>query len=296
MSRRRYDLIVTNRATGALHRFTVSLGFAAIVLTAAIGAPLGWLAHTGWDIHAELMRLRLNNARLEIENAGYRATAQDLVGNIASLRVVLDDLAARTPLDVSRVQMSVERLPAALAASLQPDASVPVAGQTFSSLRHLLDSLDRELQVVRRGVALREALAEATPTLWPVSGWVSAGYGYRRHPFTGEREHHPAIDISTRPGEPIYATATGLVAKAHRSGNYGNLVEIRHGFGLATRFGHLSAFAVQEGDTVQRGDLIGYAGATGRATGNHVHYEVWVHGRTINPLRLINPADTLAAN
>ncbi len=296
MIRRRYAFIVADRATGATRRFTMSVGLALLLMTVAVGAPLGWVYHAGWDAHAELVRLRLSKARLEIENAGYRATATNLVANIASLQTVIDDLAARTPLDVMRVRASVERLPAAVAASLRPNASVPVAGQTFGNLRHLLDSLNRELQVVRRGVALREALVEATPSLWPVDGWVSAGYGYRRDPFTGGRDHHPAIDISTRPGEPVYATATGLVVEAKRNGAYGNLVEINHGFGLVTRYGHLSRFAVEPGETVERGALIGRAGATGRATGNHVHYEIWVNGRTINPLRLISPTDTLAAN
>ena len=296
MIRRRYALIVADRATGATRRFTVSVGLALIVMTVLVGAPLGWVYNTGWDAHMELVRLRLSNARLEIENAGYRATATDLVANIATLQTVVDDLAARTPLDVMRVRASVERLPAALAASLRPDAAVPIAGRTFGNLRHLLESLNRELQVVRRGVALREALVEATPSLWPADGWVSAGYGYRRDPFTGHRDHHPAIDISTRPGEPVYATATGLVVEAGRNGAYGNLVEINHGFGLITRYGHLARFAVRPGDTVERGALIGHAGATGRATGNHVHYEIRVNGRTINPLRLISPTDTLAAN
>lgn len=296
MIRRRYALIVADRATGATRRFTVSVGLALIAVTVAVGAPLGWVLHSGWDAHMEIVRLRLSNARLEIENAGYRASATDLVANIASLQAVIDNLAARTPLDVVRVRASVDRLPSALAASLRPNASIPIASQTFGSLRHLLDSLSRELQVVRRGVALREALAEATPSLWPADGWVSAGYGYRRDPFTGHRDYHPAIDISTRPGEPVYATAMGLVVEAKRNGAYGNLVEISHGFGLITRYGHLSTFAVKPGDTVERGALIGRAGATGRATGNHVHYEVWVNGRTVNPLRLISPTDTLAAN
>ncbi len=296
MIRRRYAFIVAERATGTIHRFTVSVGLALLITTVAVGAPLGWVLQAGWDAHAEILRLRLSNARLEIENSGYRATATNLIRNITSLQAVLDDLAARTPLDVIRVRSTVERLPARLAASLRPNASIPVANQTFGDLSDLLDSLGRELQVVRRGVALREALADATPTLWPVDGWVSAGYGYRRDPFTGARDHHPAIDISTRPGEPVHATATGLVASAKRNGAYGNLVEISHGFGLITRYGHLATFAVRPGDTVQRGDLIGYAGATGRATGNHVHYEIWVNGRTVNPLRLISPADALAAN
>lgn len=296
MLRRRYAFIVADRATGTIHRFTVSVGLALLVMTAAVGVPLGWVLQAGWDAHGEILRLRLSTARLEIENSGYRAAATNLMDNITSLQAVIDDLAARTPLDVMRVRATVERLPATLAASLRPDAPIQIAGQTFGNLRHLLDSLDRELRVVRRGVARREALAEATPTLWPADGWVSAGYGYRRDPFTGDREHHPAIDISTRPGEPVYATAAGLVDSAKRNGAYGNLVELNHGFGLLTRYGHLATFAVQPGDTVQRGDLIGYAGATGRATGNHVHYEVWVNGRTVNPLRLISPTDTLAAN
>ena len=296
MIRRRYAFIVADRATGAVRRFSVSAALVAIVTTAAVGMPLGWVLHAGWGAHIEILGLRLDNARLEIENSDYRATTRELVGNIASIQAIIDDLAARTPLDALRVRATTERLPATLAAALRPNVAGPVPGQTFGNLRRLLDSLNDKLEAVRHGVAFREALAEATPTLWPVDGWVSASYGYRRDPFTGVRDHHPAIDISTRPGEPVYATATGLVSSARRNGAYGNLVEISHGFGLNTRYGHLSTFAVRSGDTVERGDLIGHAGATGRATGNHVHYEVWVNGRTINPLRLISPTDALAAN
>lgn len=295
MIRRRYALIVADRATGSTRRFTVSAGLALIVLTAAAGLPLGWLYHTGGDAYAEIARLRLSNARLEIENSGYRATAANLLANITSLQTLVDDLSARTPFDVMRVRASVERLPA-LAASLRPNAAAPIAGQTFDNLGHLLSSLNQELQGVRRGVALREAFAEAVPSLWPVDGWVSSGFGYRRDPFTGRRDLHRAVDISTRRGEPVLATAAGRVVEAGRNGDYGNLVEISHGFGLFTRYGHLSAFDVQAGDTVERGSVIGRAGGTGRATGNHVHYEVRVNGRPINPLRLISPADTLAAN
>ena len=296
MIRRRYAFIVADRATGAVRRFSVSAALVAIVTTAAVGIPAGWILHTGWDAHVEILRLRLDNARLEIENSDYRGTTQQLVGNIASIQEIIDDLAARTPLDALRVRATTERLPARLAAALRPNVAGPVPGQTFGNLRRLLDSLNDKLEAVRHGVAFREALAEATPTLWPVDGWVSASYGYRRDPFTGVRDHHPAIDISARPGEPVYATGAGLVASAKRNGAYGNLVEINHGFGLTTRYGHLRTFAVRSGDTVERGDLIGHAGATGRATGNHVHYEVWVNGRTINPLRLISPTDALAAN
>ena len=160
-------------------------------------------------------------------------------------------------------------------------------GRAFDVLDGLLGTLERKLDVLRQGVAYREALAAATPALWPADGWISGTYGYRSDPFTGLRDFHAAVDISTRKGQPVYAPATGRVMSAASNGAYGNLVELDHGFGLTTRYGHLSGFAVRVGETVRRGQLIGYVGATGRATGSHVHYEVWVNGRTINPMRLL---------
>ena len=152
-------------------------------------------------------------------------------------------------------------------------------GRAFDVLDGLLGTLERKLDVIRQGVAYREALAAATPALWPADGWISGTYGYRSDPFTGLRDFHAAVDISTRKGQPVYAPATGRVMSAASNGAYGNLVELDHGFGLTTRYGHLSGFAVRVGETVRRGQLIGYVGATGRATGSHVHYEVWVNGR-----------------
>lgn len=296
MMRRRYAFIVADRATGAVRRFTVSVGLAIIVATFAVGVPLGWILHAGHGSQAENLRLRLTNARLELEISEYRTAASELVGSTSSLQTLIDNLAARTPFDALRLRETVEKLPASLSSALRPNVPGPVNGRTFDNLHRTLAALEEELHVVRRGVAFREAIVEATPILWPADGWVSAPYGNRRDPFTGLPDYHPAIDISTRSGEPVYATAKGLVATAHRSGDYGNLIEIDHGFGLITRYGHLSRFTVRAGDTVERGDVIGHVGSTGRATGSHVHYEVQVRGRHINPLRLISPVDTLAAN
>ena len=93
------------------------------------------------------------------------------------------------------------------------------------------------------------------------------------------------------PGEPVYATANGTVDTAEASGAYGNMVVLSHGFGIATRYAHLARFAVKAGDQVRRGDVVGFAGATGRATGDHLHYEVLIYGRQLNPLQfLLNSA------
>ena len=192
---------------------------------------------------------------------------------------------------------SMSQLPASTKINT-PHTSAETEDQIASmgQIQSLLGSLDNRLTLIRRGVAYREALAEATPVIWPADGWISATYGYRTDPFTGARAFHPAVDISTRKGQPVYATATGRVFSARRNGAYGNLVELDHGFGLTTRYGHLAEFAVSVGDTVQRGDVIGYAGATGRATGYHVHYEVWSNGQTVNPMSLLAETSLPAAN
>ena len=301
MTRRRYSFIIADRASGIVQRFTVQSRSTALVIAAILAIPIGCTLNAGWQAQAEIDRLKLQNARLEIENSSYRATASELMSNISSVQAAMSNLADRSQVDPA-LRHSLDRLPN----DFQVDArggllmlrSVGVASPRYALdlLSDLLLTLDNRLQVIRHGVARREALAEATPIIWPAAGWISGSYGYRPDPFTGEQDFHAAVDISTRKGQPVYATATGRILSASRSGNYGNLVKIDHGFDLATRYGHLSEFAVEVGDTVRRGDVIGFVGATGRATGYHVHYEVWANGRTLNPMRLLAETRPVAAN
>jgi murein DD-endopeptidase MepM/ murein hydrolase activator NlpD len=175
-------------------------------------------------------------------------------------------------------------------AMLSPEttpASFSTAERTFGLLKGVLTSLESHLNIVRHNVEKREALMNATPSIWPIHGWLSAGFGMRNDPFTGERDFHPGLDISADKGTPILATADGVVELAAPAGDYGNLVVVNHGYGLVTRYGHLSKFAVWAGKEVRRGELLGYVGATGRATGPHLHYEILANGKLMNPLQLL---------
>ena len=120
-----------------------------------------------------------------------------------------------------------------------------------------------------------------------MAGWLSSGFGNRRDPFTGGEGFHPGLDISADAGEAVIAPGDGVVESASVNGNYGNLVVIDHGFGITTRYGHLSRFAVTAGQQIHRGDVIGYVGSTGRSTSPHLHYEIWINGQLTNPLRLL---------
>ena len=133
----------------------------------------------------------------------------------------------------------------------------------------------------------REELA-ATPSIPPVIGRVSSHYSFSRaNPVTGVTSPHLAIDIVARWGTPFVATALGRVTFAGRKDGYGNMVEIDHGFGLRTRYGHASKLYVRAGQQVRRGEVIGEVGSSGSSTGSHVHYEVHRNGRPVNPSNYI---------
>jgi murein DD-endopeptidase MepM/ murein hydrolase activator NlpD len=157
----------------------------------------------------------------------------------------------------------------------------------FGLLREILEGIEHRLTSVRTDVDRRNALAAATPSIWPAHGWLSSIVGSRKDPFTGDADYHQGLDISADHGSPVYATADGTVRHAAREGAYGNLITIDHGYGLETRYGHLSKYDVKPGAKVKRGDIVGRVGSTGRATGPHLHYEVRVNGRLLNPLQLL---------
>lgn len=124
------------------------------------------------------------------------------------------------------------------------------------------------------------------PSLIPITTnrGMSSSFGLRVHPVLGGMRMHKGIDLPASTGTPIHATADGIVSKANWSGGYGLCVELEHGANMETRYGHMSRIAVAEGQSVRKGDVIGYVGSTGRSTGSHLHYEVRIAGEAVNPI------------
>ena len=130
----------------------------------------------------------------------------------------------------------------------------------------------------------QQTLLNFTPSVWPVRGWISSRFGYRVSPFTGRRELHKGLDIVNRAGTPVVVTADGQVVFAGYKGGYGKMVIVDHGLGKVTKYGHLSKIDVRNGDSVIRGQELGRLGNTGRSTGPHLHYEVVLNGKAVNPV------------
>lgn len=156
----------------------------------------------------------------------------------------------------------------------------------------------RELFVSWRRLEQLEQGVTAIPSAQPLrsSSNLTSGFGVRSDPFRGRAAMHGGIDLAGPAGTPVYATADGIVARSEwNSGGYGNLVEINHGEGIQTRYGHLSRLIARPGQRVRRGELVGLMGSTGRSTGNHLHYEVRIDGRAVNPVPFMQSNDMLVA-
>ena len=154
----------------------------------------------------------------------------------------------------------------------------------LAGLQEVIKTKDASLKDLKNQLEERNQKISRTPSIWPTEGDITSRFGWRQSPFGYGSDWHPGVDIATAMGTPIHATAAGVVTNAGWYGGYGRYVEIDHGDGYVTAYGHHSAIAVATGQHVNKGDVIAYVGNSGMSTGPHVHYEVRVNGREVNPM------------
>lgn len=179
-------------------------------------------------------------------------------------------------------------------ASAARGAAAPQQGDRVSLLRRAAERLGHVADA--RALSLKELVQEledkhqrlaASPAIWPARGWLTSGFGARISPFTGRRQFHAGIDIASAPGTQVVAPASGRVEFVGAKGPLGNCVQIDHGYGIVTQYGHNQKILVKRGDVVERGQVIARVGNTGRSTGPHLHYTVEVNGKAVNPIDFI---------
>ena len=295
----RYSIIVANRRTGVVRRLTVSLR--SVLGAALVAGAVPMLLSVGASRKASWQRTSLETevAALRTENAAMRSATGALTSQLSSLQTVVNDLSNLAPSATENSAMS--RLPRRLQQSalggLSPEAArTAFAGPTddpdaIGVVRQMLAAVEARLETARPRLERRAALARATPAIWPALGILTSGFGGRQDPFTAAASMHPGLDVDLELGDPVHVTADGVVLDARYHPEYGNLVTVSHGFGIETRYAHLSRFQVRPGAPVTRGQVVGQAGSTGRSTGTHLHYEIWIDGRPVNPLRYLVSRD-----
>ena len=170
----------------------------------------------------------------------------------------------------------------------KPDEALREMHQELTELQGAASKEETSLQTLLAYFEDKRSLYASTPAVWPVRGWVTSPFGNRISPVNGKTQFHEGIDIAAQIGTPVCAPADGVVVKAGFTAGYGNVVELSHGYGMRTVFGHNSRLNVVPGQHVKREDIIAYTGDSGSSTGPHLHYEVRVNGLPVNPARYLN--------
>jgi len=271
--------------------------FSVLLLISSLGAGI-WIARDYISIKAKLPELQ----RLQRENAYQKKQFLHLARRIEGinrklyelkefdrrLKVMVNLETAEDPADKTGIGGSDQTL-VALAKTKSQDQRALVR-----AMHEAIDDLNTEIALGKKEKAdldrfleNQKMLLASTPSIWPTRGWLSSGFGYRISPFTGQREFHKGIDISTRMKAPIVAPANGIVTRIAWDHGYGRILTVTHGHGIVTRYAHLSKVLVKKGQYVKRGETIALVGNTGRSTGPHLHYEVLLNGMPVNPLRYI---------
>src|ERR1700677_1222088 len=300
LRKRYYILFVARDEDGRIRKIPLPLHYAYGFVAAALVGAFTIVGLAGSYTRMLLKTESFNQVRQDRENLrkDYKQMAQiahDRDVQVASLGALANEVASLYGLKQNKVStakpsassVAAAPTPATLALSdnVNPQ-QVKLSIDQFSALRAQALS-GRVSRALESGLTSDYSgdwtqLADA-PQMWPVEGRVGSGFGQREDPFNGEGAFHSGIDIEAAYGTPVRATADGEVSDAPMGAGYGRVVVLNHGHDVMTLYGHLSAIAVLPGQHVTLGQVIGYVGQTGRATGPHLHYEVRVHNVPVNP-------------
>jgi murein DD-endopeptidase MepM/ murein hydrolase activator NlpD len=284
MSRPRHTVIFVPHARAKLRKWQVS-SIQIGLLVAAFGLltlTASWLAWSHFNTAAspaEMSRLRDENVRLRQVNRGFETSLKSLQSKLVTSEDRTRQLA---------IMAGLESLGAGAEVGVGGGSPLDsVAPEDLGALRNRLGQMGGRLDAIQTKLGERVRWISSTPSIAPVRGILTSGFGTRSDPMTHGPGLHQGIDIAAAAGQPVFAAADGLVMLAEATSGYGEAIYLAHGFGLSTRYGHLSEIDVRPGQRVHRGDLIGRVGSTGRSTGSHLHYEVRLDGAAVNPLAYI---------
>jgi murein DD-endopeptidase MepM/ murein hydrolase activator NlpD len=300
LRKRYYILFVARDEDGRVRKIPLPLHYAYAFVAAAIVGAFTIVGLAGSYTRMALKTESYNQVRDEREalRKNYKQMAQiahDRGVQVASLGALANEVTALYGLRQTRMAAGAKSSAAASAAAAPTSLSQPddMNQQQVAQTIDQFYALRSEALTGRVSLALQGGLTPSydgdwtemadAPSLWPIEGTVASGFGSRQDPINGEGAFHSGIDIDAPMGTPVRAPADGSVVDAQMMSGYGREVVLSHGHDLTTVFGHLSAMAVMPGQHVTRGQIIGYVGMSGRATGPHLHYEVRVHNVPVNP-------------
>ena len=293
MQKKFYAFLIFPGAHGRLHK--IQLPFYLIHMLLALSAVGIMTVAALANSYARMLLKVSNYNNVRSEREALKTQYRTLESAVTSANAKLDSLQSLATEVALTYGFGDERRPrfpsAVLALATQTNASVDSSFRAslyaFNLIRRA--SLDPDGNDLGRGMFSNPLIARTTvPSLWPVRGQITAGFGQRMDPFSGEGAFHAGVDISAPSGTRVEAAADGIVLEAGPESGYGNEILIDHGYGLTTKYGHLSRIVVVVGQVLKRGQVIGAVGMTGKTTGPHLHYEVHVKDTPVNPTKYLH--------
>jgi murein DD-endopeptidase MepM/ murein hydrolase activator NlpD len=289
MPRRLNTIIIVPHSKAKFYKFSFSsrsLLVLACCCVVAVLLSVVAISYTGSAVHqrAEVRLLRSENHQLTDVNRRLEQTIADVQGRLDEFEERTSRLALAAGMETETVGEADLSASGNRVGSGGPYDRLPGSPET---LRLQGDWISTQLELVEETLSRQDQVLSSTPTIAPVLGLITDGFGRRPDPFTGHKAFHRGLDISARRGTAVLAPADGIVVFAGRNGGLGKTVRVSHGFGFTTVYGHLDKMSVAPGDEIRRGEEIGLLGNSGRSTGPHLHYEVHADGRAVNPLYYI---------
>jgi len=292
MARKFYTIMIVPHATAKFRRVKVSKNFLVmagcflgLVFVAGLMFP-HFLLKAG-QLRASLDRLTMENEELRKSNEKFDASLADLRGKLSEFETKATKFALMVGVDDLNGQQMGAGGSSFDLKGLSPKASEAVIEGEINTLRERSGALQDSFRVLDMAFQKQALLLSSTPSIVPVRGLMGNGYGWRRDPFTGMRDFHEGLDLVAPIGTKVVAPADGIVTRVGVSGGFGNSIFVSHGYGIITRYGHLAGYNVKVGQRIKRGDVIAMVGTSGRSTGPHLHYEVLVHQRNVDPVKYI---------
>jgi len=282
-----YTFFVASSASGAMRRVRVPfyvlhlLAILAVVGGITIAAGMGSYSRMLWKA-ASYNSLRRDQENLKEQYSKLQNQVTDTNQRLNSLQSLAGEVAMAY--GITRFRQTPFGL---TDPSLTPDVQFQDSVDEFSYLQKNVAAVSMSSAGMRLLPMTQLSSLGIAPTLWPVVGRITGVFGERLDPFSGEGAFHSGLDIASRYGDPVRATADGVVDTVEQRAGYGRLVIVDHGFGVTTWYGHLSGFNVQQGMRIKAGDVLGYEGDSGRSTGPHLHYEVRIYNTPVNPWRYL---------
>jgi len=289
LQKRFYILFVACGDDGQLRKISIPVHYLYVFV---VGAAIGFLSLTGIASSYTRMLLKVSRVnqlqteknQLKDYSSRLEQVAKERDVQVASLGALAGEVSTLYGLKAqpTLVTATADQIQAAeVSSSLDQLHALRTSALTGATMVGLTMGL------TRNATTADWFKANSAPNLWPVEGQVTGSFGERIDPFNGERAFHSGVDIGSSFGSPIIAPADGVVTFSSLLGGYGKAIMIDHGNGISTRYGHLSGYAVTAGQSVHRGEVIGFVGESGRSTGPHLHYEVRINDTPVNPYKYL---------